>query len=180
MPGCALSSLNMASSAIQVFPDPVGAPRRTLSSVWKRAWNACEREVQTNHSLSASEMRISLAHLCLNWIECLEWVDTLEFSVAEHFDGKRIEWKKIWRGYKIYYNHHLYVSQIQLFFTDKIPTITCLKTANKSIPTHQYVPCLPPVVCNCADRGRLMYLPLCRNQKPLATRNVSAINIMEH
>lgn len=57
-----------------------------------------KREVQANPY--DKEMRRNLTHLCLNGIECLEWVDTLEFSISERFDGQRIEWKKICRGWK--------------------------------------------------------------------------------
>lgn len=31
----------MANSAATVFPDPVGAPSRTLQSVWYSVWNIC-------------------------------------------------------------------------------------------------------------------------------------------
>lgn len=39
--GYLLKTLKMASSAATVFPDPVGAPSRTLQSVWYRVWNIC-------------------------------------------------------------------------------------------------------------------------------------------
>mmetsp|Transcript_7893 Transcript_7893/g.18898 ORF Transcript_7893/g.18898 Transcript_7893/m.18898 type:complete len:230 (+) Transcript_7893:1555-2244(+) len=40
-PGCCLKRRRMVSSLETVFPEPVGAPRRTLSSVWYSVWNAC-------------------------------------------------------------------------------------------------------------------------------------------
>lgn len=40
-PGCSLSIRMMAISATAVFPDPVGAPRSTLSSLWYSTWNSC-------------------------------------------------------------------------------------------------------------------------------------------
>lgn len=37
-PGYSLKTRNMAISAAMVFPEPVGAPRRTLVSVWYSVW----------------------------------------------------------------------------------------------------------------------------------------------
>ena len=41
MPGCARNTRSMASSALMVLPEPVGAPSSTFSSVWNSVWNAC-------------------------------------------------------------------------------------------------------------------------------------------
>lgn len=41
MSGYAVKARMMASSAEMVLPEPVGAPRSTLLSVWYRVWNAC-------------------------------------------------------------------------------------------------------------------------------------------
>ena len=41
IPGCVLHSRIMASSALMVFPLPVGAPSSTLQSVWNSVWKAC-------------------------------------------------------------------------------------------------------------------------------------------
>ena len=40
-PGCAEKARSMASSALMVLPDPVGAPSSTLSSLWYSTWKAC-------------------------------------------------------------------------------------------------------------------------------------------
>mmetsp|Transcript_6363 Transcript_6363/g.12388 ORF Transcript_6363/g.12388 Transcript_6363/m.12388 type:complete len:210 (-) Transcript_6363:482-1111(-) len=41
IPGCAVNNRIMASSALTVFPDPVGAPNKTFASEWYNAWKAC-------------------------------------------------------------------------------------------------------------------------------------------
>ena len=50
MPGCARKTRSIASSALMVLPEPVGAPNKTLSSVWYRMWKAC---MQGQHLLSS-------------------------------------------------------------------------------------------------------------------------------
>lgn len=73
--GWVLKRRNIASSADIVFPLPVGAPKRTLLSVWYRTWKACETP-QRYHLTSITEKFYTTlwnnrqdADLCLNWIE---------------------------------------------------------------------------------------------------------------
>ena len=49
MPGCARKTRSIASSALMVLPEPVGAPNKTLSSVWYRVWKACMHQHLSAH-----------------------------------------------------------------------------------------------------------------------------------
>lgn len=41
--GCTVNACRIASSAEMVFPEPVGAPSSTFSSVWYSVWKICTR-----------------------------------------------------------------------------------------------------------------------------------------